>query len=86
MVNNNLIKMYYTKGVFEGTLNSIGQRQDDLIKKMALSMEWSAFNKEEGSKARQPQVQIPEFSPFSAGYKFELVNRNLPHKHDRKKK
>ena len=52
MINNNLIKMYSAQGEFEGVLNSIGQRQDDFIKKVALSMEWSAFNKEEGSKAR----------------------------------
>ena len=56
MVNNNLIKMYSAQGEFERVLNSIGQRQNDLIKKMALSMEWSAFNKEEGGKARRPQV------------------------------
>ena len=71
MVKNNLIKMYSAQGEFEGTLNSIGQRQDDLIKILALSMEWSAFNKEEGSKARRPPVQFPDFSPSSAGYKFE---------------
>ena len=51
MVNNNLIKMYSTQGKFEGVLNSIGQRQNDLIKQLALPMEWSAFNKEEGSKS-----------------------------------
>ena len=44
MINNNLIKMYSAQGEFEGTLNSIGLRQNDLIKQMALSMEWSAFN------------------------------------------
>ena len=70
MVNNNLIKMYSTQGEFEGVLNSIGQRQDELIKQLALSMEWSAFNKEEGSKARRPQVQFPKLSPSFAGYKF----------------
>ena len=86
MVNNNLIKMYSTQGEFEGVLNSIRQRQNDLIKKMALSMEWSAFNKKEGSEARRPQVQIPEFSPSSAGYRFELVNMNLSPKYDRKRK
>ena len=53
MVNNSLIKMYYAQGEFEGTLNSIGQKQDDLIKQMDLS-EWFSFNKEKGSKARQP--------------------------------
>ena len=86
MVNNNLIKMYSAQGDFEGVLNSIGQRHNDLIKQVALSMEWSAFNKEEGSKARRPLVQIPEFSPSFAGYRFEPVNKNLPPKYDRKKK
>ena len=84
MVNNNLINMYSTQGEFKGVLNSIGQRQNDLIKKMALLMERSTFNKEEGSKARRPQFQIPEFSPSSAGYRFELMNMNLPPKYDRK--
>ena len=39
MINNNLIKMYSAQSEFEGTLNSIGQRQNELIKKIALSME-----------------------------------------------
>ena len=49
-------------------------------------MEWFAFNKEEGSKARRRQVQIPEFSPSSVCYRFELVNMNLPPKYDKKRK
>ena len=86
-INNNLIKMYSTQGEFEGTLNSIGQRQNDPIKQMALSTEWSAFNRaEEGCRSKQPQVQIPEFSPSVAGYKFESVNLNHPHRHDRRRK
>ena len=32
IINNNLIKMYSAKGEFDGTLNSIGQRQNDFIK------------------------------------------------------
>ena len=85
MVNNNLIKMYFSQREFEGTLNSIGQRQDDLIKQMALSMEWSVFNKE-GNKAKRPPVQFPKLSPSSVGYKLEPVNLNRPNKYDRKKK
>ena len=46
MVNNNLIKMYFAQGEFEGTLNSIGRRKYYLIKQMALSIEWFALNKE----------------------------------------
>ena len=52
-VNNNLIKMYSAQGEFEGTLNSIGKRQNDLIKQMAMLVEWSAFNKgKEGSMSK----------------------------------
>ena len=86
MVNKNLIKIYSAHGDFEGVLNSIGQRRDDVVKKMALSMEWSTFNKEEDSKARRPPVQIPEFSPSSTSYRVEQVNMNLPPKYDRKRK
>ena len=85
-INNNLIKMYSAQGEFEGTLNSIGQIQDDLIKKMDFSIEWYIFNKEEGSKAKRPPVQFLEFSPSSANYKFEPMNLNHPNKNDRRKK
>ena len=34
MINNNLIKMYSAQGQFEGTLNSIRQRQNELIKQL----------------------------------------------------
>ena len=68
MINKNLIKMYSTQGEFEGTLNSIGQRQNEMIKQITLSMEWYALNRSgEGNSLRQPQVQIPEFSPSTAG-------------------
>ena len=53
MINNNLIKMYSTQGEFEGTLNSIGQRQNELIKQLAIYMEWSVLNRSgEGSRSR----------------------------------
>ena len=87
MINNNLIKMYSTHGEFEGTLNSIGQRQNDLIKQMALCMKCYAFIiSEEDSRSKQPQVQIHEFSPSTTGYKFELVNQHSSHRHDRRRK
>ena len=57
MVNKNLIEMYSAQGEFEGTLNSIGQRQNDMIKQLAMSMEWSAFNRgEEGMKQVQAAI------------------------------
>ena len=57
MINNNLLQMYSAQGEFEGTLNSIGQRQSDLIKRLALTMEWYALNIiKEGNRSEQPQV------------------------------
>ena len=77
--------MYSAQGEFEGSLNSIGHRQSDLIKQMAMSMEWASFTKgEEGSRPKQPQVQIPEFSPFVARYKFEPVNVHHSLRHERR--
>ena len=53
MINKNLIKIYSAQGEFEGTLNSIGQRQNEMIKQLALSMEWFVLNRSgEGSKSR----------------------------------
>ena len=74
MINKNLIKMYYAQGEFEGTLTSIKQRQNEMIKQLALTIEWYVLNRSrEGSKSRQPQVQILEFSPFAVGYKLDPV-------------
>ena len=57
MINNNLLKMYSTQGEFEGSLNSVGQRQSDLIKQIAMLREWASFTKgEEGSRLKQLQV------------------------------
>ena len=85
MINKNLIKMYYAHGEFEGTLNSIGQRQNDMIKQLALTMEWFVLNRSgEGSKSRQPQVQIPKFSPSAAEYKLNPINLPSSHRHERK--
>ena len=56
-----------------------------MIKELALTMEWFVLNKRgEGSKARQPQVQIPEFFPSAAGYKLDPNNLPSSHRHDRK--
>ena len=86
MINNNLLKINSVQGEFKGTLNSIGQRQNDLIKKMALSMKWFALNRsEEGSRSKQPQVLIPEFSTSIARYKFEPINLHHSHRYERRR-
>ena len=58
-----------------------------MIKQLALTMEWSVLNKSgEGSKSRQPQVQIPESSPFATRYKLDPINLPFSHRHARNRK
>ena len=53
MINKNLIKIYSSQGEFEGTLNSIRHKQNEIIKQLAITMEWSVLNKSgEDSRSR----------------------------------
>ena len=49
MCNSNMIKMYNAYGEFEGALNSIGGRKNELIKFDAKMLEWFT-NKLAGDK------------------------------------
>ena len=50
--NSNLRNMYNAQGEFEGTLNSIGERQNELIRNNARMLEW-ATNKLLGDKTTE---------------------------------
>ena len=54
MVNVNILKMYTAQGEFEGSLNSIGKRQNELIMQNILTQEWYLFNKGEMSSVGKP--------------------------------
>ena len=85
LVNKNMIKMYQAQGEFEEALNSIGKRQNELIKQHTLTQEWYLFNKGEISSVGKPKSSIPEFTPSQGSYKLEPVNLK-PSKAQRKKK
>ena len=69
--NSNLRNMYNAQGEFEGTLNSIGERQNELIRSNARMLEW-ATNKLLGDKTTEkPLASIPDFVPSQVGYPFE---------------
>ena len=74
LCNSNLRNMYNAQGEFEGTLNSIGKRQNELIRGNARMLE-SATNNLLGDKTTEkPQTFILDFVPSQASYKFEPVN------------
>ena len=72
LVNQNMIKMYQAQGEFEGAPNSIGKRQNELIKQHTLTQEWYLFNKGEISSFGKPESSIPEFTPSQASYNLNL--------------
>ena len=84
-VNSNLIKMYQAQGEFEQSLNSVGQKKNELIKQHLLTQEWYLFDKEGSASTGKPEPSIPEYTPSNASYKFKLVNLKS-FKHQKRKK
>ena len=74
LVNQNMMKMYQAQGEFEQSLNSIGQRKNELIKQHIRTQEWYLFVRNGESSTTKPEPSILEFTPSNASYKFEVVN------------
>ena len=85
VLNANLIKMYNAQGEFKGALNSIGERQNELIMTNAKMLEWFTNRLARDTKAEKPQSSFSDFTPSNACYKYEPVNLK-PSKSHRKKK
>ena len=85
MVNANMIRMYNAHVEFEGTLNSIGGRQNELIKFNARMLEWFINKLARDKTAEKPSSSISNFTPSQAGYQYEPVNLK-PSKSQRKNK
>ena len=51
MVNANMIKIYQAQGDFENALDSIGLRQNELIRQNAIKQEWYFLNKGDNTTA-----------------------------------
>ena len=84
-MNHNMIKMYQAHGEFEQSLNSIGQRQNELIRQHIRIQEWYLFDKGSGGSTKKPEPSILDFTPSNGSYKFEPVNLK-PSKYHRRKK
>ena len=85
-MNHNLVKMYQAQGEFEQSLNSIGQRQSELIKKNIRMQEWYLFDRNGEGSTPTLEPSIPVFTPSNASYKFEEVNLKPSKSKSHKKK
>ena len=85
MVNSNMIRMYNAQGEFEGSLNSIGGRRNEMIRHNSRTLEWFTIKLVRDRTIERPQDSIPDFIPSQVSYQYELVNLR-PSKSQRKKK
>ena len=74
MVNSNKIKMYNAQGEFEGSLNSIGGRENEMIRSNARMLEWMTNQLLGDRIAEKPSSSISNFTPSQAGYQYEPIN------------
>ena len=77
--------MYNAQGEFEGTLNLIGERQNELIKSNAMMLGWATNKLFSDETTEKPQVSIPEFVPSQDSYPFEKVKIKPSKSHPKKK-
>ena len=85
MVNANMIKMYQAQGYFEGAMNSIEERQTELIISNARMLEWFTLKLAGDTTDERPQPSILEFTPSNAGYPYESMNLKASKSHRKKK-
>ena len=67
IVNSYMIKMYNAQGEFEGALNSIGGRQNELIKSNVRMLEWFTNNLVRDKASEKPQSSISDFTLSQGG-------------------
>ena len=87
MVNKNMVKMYQAQGEFEQSSNSIGERQNDIIKQHIRTQECYLFDKDGGGLTGKPESSILKFTSSNTSYKYEPVNlKPLKSQSNRKRK
>ena len=86
MVNANMIRKYNAQGELDGSLNSIGERQNELIMTNVRMQEWFTNRLAGDTKAEKPQPSFSDFTPSNAGYQYELANLKPSRSQHKKKK
>ena len=84
--NSNMIKIYNAQGEFENTLNSIGGRQNELMRTNARMLEWTTNQLLGDKTSERPQPSISDFTPSQAGYQYEPVNLKTSRSQHKRKK
>ena len=73
-VNSNLVNIHNVLTKFEGSMNTLGSRQDQLITLVEYTNDFYLFNLEEPPKNERPDIHIPQFPPSLATFNLEPSN------------
>ena len=73
-VNSNLVNMHNVLTEFEGYMNTLGIRQDQLITLVEYTNDYFLFNREEPLEKEKPDISIPKFPSSLASFKLEPPN------------
>ena len=84
-VNSNLLNMHTLLTEFEGTMNHIGMRQDELITQVENTNDHCFFNREEPLEKEKPTISIPKFPPSLASFNLEPPNLKIPKSYKRRR-
>ena len=76
-VNSNLVNMHTVLTEFEGTMNHIGMRQDELITQVEYTNDHCLFNREEPLEKEKPNISIPKFPPSLPNFNLEHLNLKI---------
>ena len=73
-VNSNLVNIYNVITEFEGSMNTLGIRQDQLITLVECTNDYCLFNREEPLEKEKPDISIPKFPPSLASFNLKPPN------------
>ena len=84
-VNSNLVNIHTMLIELEGTINNIGQRQDELITQVEFTNDHYLFNREEPLEKEKPNILIPRFPPSLASFNLEPPNLKIHKSYKRRR-
>ena len=84
-VNSNLVNMHSVVTEIEGSLNTLGTRQDQLITMVEYTNDYCILNMEGKPEKENPNISIPKFSPSLGSFDLEPPNLKIPKSYKRRK-
>ena len=84
-VNSSLVNIHTMLTELEGTMNNIGQRQDELITQVEFTNDHYLFNMEDPLEKEKPNISIPSFPQSLASFNLEPPNLKIPKSYKRRR-